>query len=319
MTTPFLDAQQAQGFVVSQTSNIESRVYAKRYPNYDYASLVPVITEGNEWARTTTFYSSDSVGQSKWINGGANDMPFADVNRDKHEHGFAMRGIGYEWNLEELNVARMLGQNLADDKAMAARRIAESFLFTVALTGDSSKNWTGLFNDAGVTAADVAADGSGSSKYWTAKSSDLILRDVNDAINGIQEDSLEVEMANTLLLPTTQLNYIANKRLGDNNDTTVLDYLRKNNVYTQTTGQPLMIRGNRLLATAGTGGVARGVAYWRDPEAVRFHLPMPFRFLPPHQKSAMGWEVAGIMRTGGTEVRLPGAVRYFDEFAPAPS
>jgi hypothetical protein len=319
MATPFRDAQQALGFVVSQTSNIETRVYAKRYPNYDYASLVPVVTEGNEWARTTTFYSSDGVGASAWINGGAGDMPYADINRDKHEQTFAMRGIGYEWNLEELNVARMVGQNLADDKAATARRIAESFLFRLALTGESSKGWTGLFNDAAVTAADVAADGTGSSKYWTAKTADLILRDINDVINGIQEDTLEVEMANTLVLPTTELNLIANKRLGDNNDTTVLDYLRKNNVYTQTTGQPLMIRGNRLLSTAGTGGVARGVAYWRDPEAVRFHLPMPFRFLAPYQKSSMGWEVAGIMRTGGTEIRLPGAVRYFDEFAPAPS
>ncbi len=45
---------------------------------------------------------------------------------------------------------------------------------------------------------------------------------------------------------------------------------------------------------------------------LRFHLPMPHRFLPPFQKSSMSYEVAGIMRTGGLEVRLPKAISYLD-------
>ena len=315
----FRDAQQAQGFVVSQTSNIEAGVYARRYPNYDYASLVPVVTEGNEWARSTTFYSSDQVGKSEWISGAGDDMPLADITRDKHEHAFAMRGIGYEWNLEEVNVARMLGQNLSADKAAAARRVAEAFLYKVALTGDAEKNWTGLFNDAGVTAADVAADGASSSKYWTAKTPEQIVRDINDVLIGIHVDTEEVEMADTLLLPTAQLLYLAQTKISSTSDTTILAFIKANNAYTATTGRELMIRGSRSLATAGVGGVARGVAYWRNPEAVRFHLPMPYRFLPPFQVSSMSWHVGGIMRTGGTEIRLPGAVRYFDEFAPAPA
>lgn len=315
----FHDAQQAQGFVVSQTSNIEAGVYARRYPSYDYASLVPVVTEGNEWARTTTFYSSDSVGKTEWINGAGNDIPLADITRDKHEHSFAMRGIGYEWNLEEINLARMLGQNLPADKAAGARRIAESFLYNLAMTGDTSKGWTGLLNDAAVTAADVAADGASSSKYWTAKTPAQIVRDINEVLVGIHVDTNEVEMADTLILPTEQMLYLASTQMSAGSDTTLLAFIRANNAYTATTGQELMIRGSRSLATAGTGGVARGVAYWRNPEAVRFHMPMPFRFLPPWQKSSMAWEVAGIMRTGGVEIRLPGAVRYFDEFAPAPA
>lgn len=67
-----------------------------------------------------------------------------------------------------------------------------------------------------------------------------------------------------------------------------------------------------MLNTAGGGGTARMIAYRRDPEVLRFHLPMPHQFLPPFQKSSMTWEVAGIMRTGGTEIRLPKAVAYVD-------
>lgn len=313
----FTDASQAQGFVVSQTSNIESGVYMRRYPSFDYESIVPVVTEGNEWARTVTYYSSDIAGKSEWISGGADDFPFADVSRDKHEHAFHMRGIGYRWELEEINVARMLGDNLTDRKANAARMIAERFCFYLALIGDTEKEWTGLFNDPNVEAVPVDANGSGSSTFWLDKTPDLILADINEALTGINVDSGEVEMANTLLLPTAMLQRLASTRIPDTN-LTILSFLRENNVYTGETGQPLLIRSNRLLATAADDGGGRGVAYWRDPQAVRFHQPMPFRFLPAFQISAMAFEVAGIMRTGGTEVRLPGAVRYIDGIMDAP-
>lgn len=314
---PFTDASQAQGFVVSQTSNIEAGVYMRRYPSFEYESLVPVITEGNEWARTVTYYSGDIAGKSEWISGGADDIPFADVSRDKHEHAFHMRGIGYRWDLEEINVARMLGDNLPDRKASGARFIAEKFCYFLAFLGDAEKEWTGLFNDPNVEVDPVPADGSGSSMSWLTKDADKILRDFNSAIIGINVDSNEVEMANTVLLPRELIQTMASVRIPDT-QISILKFLRENNVYTGETGQELTIRSNRLLRTAGADGGGRMVAYWRDPQAVRFHQPMPFRFLPPFQVSAMAWEVAGIMRTGGTEVRLPGAVRYLDGVLPPP-
>lgn len=320
---PFTDASQAQGFVVSQTSNIEAGVYMRRYPSYTFEDLVPVVTEGNEWARTTTYYSGDLRGVTEWISGNADDFPYADVDRAKHEHSHFMRGIGYTWNLEEINVARMLGDNLPDRKAMAARFLAIRFLYFTAMLGSDEngrdeKGWTGLLNDPNVTAVPAAATGTGSSTYWADKTPDNIIADVNEALIGINSESSEVEMANTLLLPTSLLQYIGSRRLTDTS-MTILQFLRENNVYTAQTNQPLTIRVNRLLNTAGEDGEARMVAYWRDPLAVRFHLPLPFRFLSPFQISSMAWEVAGIMRTGGTEIRLPGAFRYVDGLAAAPA
>jgi hypothetical protein len=61
------------------------------------------------------------------------------------------------------------------------------------------------------------------------------------------------------------------------------------------------------------------VAYRRDPEVLRFHLPMPRTVLQPRQKSIMGFETGIIARTGGTEIRLPGAVAYGDEVTAVPS
>ena len=46
---------------------------------------------------------------------------------------------------------------------------------------------------------------------------------------------------------------------------------------------------------------------------VRFHLPMPRIVLPVRHKSIMGFETGIIARTGGVEVRLPGAMAYLDK------
>lgn len=313
----FMDAQQALGFVRPQFFNIERTIYEVKYPSFDYATLVPVVTEGNEWARGTLFNSLNAAGKAEFISGKGFDMPYADVTRDQFTKGFALAGIGYEWTLEEVQTAASEGINLSDVKARAARRVAEQFLWNIAMTGRpdgtyNQKGWTGLVNDANVPAASAAADGTGSSALWTVKTPDQILRDTNSGLTGIITQTIETEAADTILLPTSRYLYLSSTPRSSTSDTTILQYLQQNNVHTAATGRPLLIRGLRALETAGAGGTKRMVAYRRDPEVVRFHLPMPHRFLPPFQKSSMTWEVAGIMRTGGTEIRLPYAMSYID-------
>lgn len=315
----FNDAQQALGFVVPQFYNIEQTIYQIKYPSFDYASLIPVVTEGNEWARGTLFRSMDSAGKAEFLSGKGFDMPFADVSLAQYTKGFELAGIGYEWGLEELSVAALEGRDLGNDKAQSARRIAEQFLWNVAMTGrsdgvvsTSEKGWTGLLNDPSVPAITAPAGTGGSVTWIGGKTTNEIGADFNNALTGIITSTYETEQADTVLIPTSRYNYIASTPRATGTDTTILSFLQANNVYTQRTGQPLLIRGFRGLETAGAGGTKRMVAYRRAPDVVRFHLPMPHKFLPPFQKSSMAWEVGGIMRTGGTEVRLPGAMSYVD-------
>lgn len=311
------DAQQAMGFVVPQFYNIEQTIYQVKYPSFDYASLVPVVTEGNEWARGTLFRSMDSAGKAEFISAKAQDVPYADVTMSQYVKGFELAGIGYEWTLEEIQVAALEGRDLGSDKANAARRIAEQFLWNICFTGKndgvtSEKGWTGALNDPSVPTTTAPATGTGSATTWTSKTSDQIQADFNNALTGIISSTIETEEADTVLLPTSRYLYISSTPRAVGTDTTILSFLQQNNVYTQRTGQPLTIRGFRALETAGAGGTKRMVAYRRAPDVLRFHLPMPHQFLPPFQKGSMIYEVAGIMRTGGTEVRLPGAMSYVD-------
>ncbi|PSM18228.1 major capsid family protein [Nitratireductor sp. StC3] len=317
------DAQQAFGFLVSQTAHIEQEVYKTQYPDYDYASLVPVDSSANEWAKVVTFFSMDMVGAAQWQSGSAFDIPFADVERAKFDHSIHMAAIGYQYNLEEINTARLAGMGLTSDKADAARMSYAQFMYNLVFTGNSEKNMDGVLDYSGVTATNAAADGNSnggsSSTYWAHKTPAQIIAEFNGVLSAVYEGTETVEMADTVLLPVGVMTYLGSTPLNSTSDTTLLTFIRANNVYTQVTGQPLTIRAQRGLATVAAGSKGRMAAYKRDPKVLKLHLPMPHRFLPIWQNGPMNFVIPGIFRTGGVEIRRPKAVRYLDLISATPT
>ena len=305
--------QRALSFMVQQATLIEAQVYEVRYQDIQYPQLLPVDTSAPEWIQSVTYFSSDAVGAAQWFSGKAMDVPHVDLLREKFESTVHMAAIGYQYDLEELGKAMLLGLNLNADKGTAARRVSEEFIEKVAMVGDTSKGMTGLVNNAGVTATTAPADGSGSATTFASKTPDQVLRDVNGVLTGIYTGTLGAEISDTVLMPYAVLIDLGTRRIDAVNQTTILEWLQRNNVYTLTTGQPLMIRGVfGHLDTAGSGGITRMVAYRRSPEVVKMHIPMPYRFLPVWQTGPALFEVPGIFRLGGVDIRRTKAVRYLD-------
>ena len=305
------DAQAALGFLVSQVSSIESEVYAIRYADIQYPRLVPVDTSAYPWAKTVTYFTTDGVGQADWMNGDAGDMPFAELSRSRYETTVESAKIGYRFSLEEVNQAMMIpGMDLPADKAAAARRAADELVERVAISGDSRKGFLGLINQTLVPQTAVPNGASGS-PLWANKTPAEILADVNNALVGAWAGTGQVELHDTVLLPVAQYGTIASMPRSATSDTTVITYLQTNNVYTSTTGQPLTIRTLRQLAGAGAGGTNRMITYRRDPQVLKFHMPMPHQFFPPQQRM-LEFVIPGMMRLGGLDVRLPRGVSYSD-------
>lgn len=302
--------QQALGFLVSQLAHIEPTVYQTKYPDITYADMIPVDTSANPWVQSIEFYSSNRTGTAKWASGRANDIPKVDLTRDKHTSAVEMATIGFDYTIGELNTARMLGQNLTADKGVAARYAYEKFVDDVAKIGDATKGFSGLYNTAGVSAAAVAADGTGSTTTWATKTPDLILRDINAALTGIHTATLGIEMADTIVLPIESFSLLTTTRLTDTS-MTLMEWVKRNNIYTAMTGAELTIRADYRLTTLGGSASRRMVAYRRAPDVVKMHIPMPLQFLAP-QLSGLLYEVPGMFRIGGCEIRRPGSVRYAD-------
>jgi hypothetical protein len=305
------DNQQALGFLESQTSYIEAQVYKTQYPEIIYKRICPIDVSAGQWAKSITYYSVDRVGNADWFDGMATNLPLADINRNKYEQGVEMAGIGYRYNLEELGQAMMIpGLNLSTERAEAARMAAEEFVDRLVRIGDPRKSITGLFNNSYVTRVNVPATGT-SGALWIGKTADQIIADVQNSLTQVYQGSNTVEMADTVLLPIAAMQLLANIRV-PNTYGNALDYLAKYNLWTQTTGQPLMIIGSLNLDTAGAGGVGRMVTYRRDPQIVKMHIPMPHQFLPVWQTGPMVFDIPGVLRVGSVEIRRPGAFCYSD-------
>ncbi len=315
----FQDAQSALPFVLGQGRNIEAQVYATRYPSFEYASVLPVVTEGNAWAIGTQFMTMDMAGEAKFLSGAAADMPFNQVTRGTASHDFAMIGSGWEWNLEEINQASLYGVSLNADKAVSATRSIERLLYDIAMKGSTEKGWSGFVNQGDVTTTNAPGTGTGSSTYFKDKTPSQVLADLNGLLSGIARSTNEVEYANTIALPPEVFDLLASTYVSDDASApTILARFQQNNVYTAATGQPIQIKRVRDLSTAASDGSGRVVAYRNERDVLRFHLPMPRMVLPVRQKSIMGFETGIIARTGGVEVRLPGAMAYLDKVsAPA--
>jgi hypothetical protein len=312
MRMNLVDNQQAMAFLVSQTTYIEAEVYRTQYPDIIYPQLVPIDTSAMEWAKSVTYFSVDKVGKADWLSSASTELPLADINRNKFEQTIEMAAIGYRYNLEEVGQAMMIpGLNLTSERAEAAVRAYEEFMDKLARFGSTAKNFTGLFNNTNIPQSNAIADGTGSSSLWSTKTADQMIRDVQASVTNVYQSSLTVEMADTVLLPITQYQLLADTRI-PNTAISALDYLKKYNVYTSTTGQELMIRGVLNLDTAGVGGTARMMTYRRDPRVLKLHVPMIHKFLPVWQTGPITFDIPGIFRVGGVEVRRPGACRYTD-------
>lgn len=303
-----IDQQAALAFAIRQASIIEPEVYAIRYPDIQYRDLIPVDVSGGEFASSVTYFTSDKHGRANWINGNADDIPRAGTTRAKFETPVYTAGIGYGWGWEELGRAQLLGINLSNDDAMAARRAAEEMVDRVALEGDTEKGFEGLFDHSAVTPVNApTGDWNG-----VGTTPAQIVADMNAAILNVFNGTNTTSIADRLLLPWTKFFKISTTQMSAGSDTTILQFFLANNVYTAATGRPLMIRGLRGLDAAGVSGVPRMIAYRYSPQVLKLHMPMPHRFLPVHQSGPLNWEVPGVMRLGGLDIRLPKEVAYVD-------
>jgi hypothetical protein len=276
--------------VLGQIEHIEQRIYEVKYPNIVYPEIVPVSHEAGPFAESISYFSMDSVAKAQFIASMGGDIPIVDVTEGKTTVGVEGGALGYKFNLHELRVSQHLGKPLDALRGQVVRRGVEEFAQDICFNGDTPHNLPGFLNNANVTVLAATGNWSGLGQ-WSA--------------------SLMVEMLDTLLLPPDQYGDIATRRTGVELLQTALEIIKKDNIYTTQTGNPLTIRPLNQATAAGVGSVDRAIAYRRDPEVLTFHFPMPLMFHPP-QMRGLEVMVPGEFRVSGTEVRYPGAMVYMD-------
>jgi hypothetical protein len=186
---------------------------------------IPVNTEGDMWDVGTLVYSGDLAGAANYLGGKGFDVPNASVNFAQGTSNFYLAGVGYELGMQEINRAARMGTNLGEKKAMAARKIAEKFIYDRVISGSTVKNFTGLINNASVPTANATTG------TWGSATVANILADVNQALNDVFTNSGETATANALLLPTTKFLQLNNTQLTNASESLLTFVQREQQLY----------------------------------------------------------------------------------------
>jgi len=305
-----MNYQQALAFLNSQRAIINPNVYRHKYPDITYQNFITVDTSAPEFADTVKTFTEKDIGHAMFISGNNDNIPTVDMLRASVDTMIRSAGVGYGYSYFEILAASGMGINLTDKRGVAAREASERFIDDLVFVGNASVGATGLFNDPSVSVASVV-NGASASPLWEQKTGDEMVSDLDSLLLNSHTQMGAGSMADTLCLPYS-LAFLANRtRIGDT-QITVLQHYRENNAYTMFTGQPLTIRADRRLETAGAGGTRRIVAYTNDESVVSLQMPMPFRLLDPYQDGALHFKVPGIMRVGTVDFHKPAMAQYGD-------
>ena len=302
----------AMSFMQTQRTHVETGLYEKRYPDVDYMENIFVDTSAPDWAPIIAVDSMDVRGELAFLGPNSNDINVAEVGYDRANKNMHTSALGYRYSLQELNEAQFMQRNLPQDRAAAVIKVVEQGLNKLAYMGNGAAKMEGLFNTTGVPTSTAT----GTLASLIAGATDIagaqaVVTFFQDGINKVYVDQTNTTFLPTdIFLPASQYLALASAILPFGGNMTLLQYLETNLV----TGKNsrVSISPNINLKGAGASNKDRMVIYTKDNDIVKFHLPMSFRFENIFRESPTSFLVPGMLRTGGTDIRVKKSMHYVD-------
>ena len=301
-STGRLDANESV-FFARQLEYIRPKAYDIKRAQLSAMSLFPVDTSLPAGANTITYRQYDQVGSAKIIASYADDLPRADVTAK--EFTSPIRGIGdsYGYNVQEIRHAMYANVPLDSKRQAAARRAHDELINKLAWAGDSVSGLPGFLSNTNIPGYTVPADGTGSSKLWSTKTGELILRDMNGVVNQVVTQSKGVHKPNELWMPLAQYTYIASTPYDKTvSPMTILECFLSANPYVKTV-KPIL----ELASTANGGsyGTYDGmVAADNSIDNYQLNIAMMFMQHAPQQRN-LEFVIPCESRFGGVTIEYP--------------
>jgi hypothetical protein len=311
-----LDADSRVWFT-RQLEYVMAKVYERKYPEYSAKRLFPVTSEAGKGAESIVYHIYDGVGVMKIISNYADDLPTTDVYGE--EKVVIIRDIGgsYSYSLKDVEAGAMANRSLPIMKANMARQVYEQTVNQIAWTarpGDGK--WAGLY---GVlyhpNITKMTAHTSATSKVkWSEKTPDEIIKDLNDLCNKSFDLTNGVEIPDTLALAADEYAIVAQTKLSQYDNTTILEFFRK--AHPEITMVERVHELNDVQPLPSTPDTASSVgscaiAYKKDPDKLRIEIPWQFEQLPV-QAQNLAFKVPTYARLAGAIVMFPLSVTIME-------
>jgi hypothetical protein len=295
-------------FLERELTFVRSKIFTVQYTELRARTFIPLATDIPPWADTHTYKVNDRTGKARVGSYQSKDIPRVDIQtREVLTHCVPITDA-FAWNIDEMRKAAALGVPLQENKASAARMAIETSIDEILALGDLG-NQTGLSSKGFLNNADVVSNGivNPASDPWDGTTTaDQMLADLNSPVNTIVQNSNNVFIPDTYILPPKTFNLAAQKRIGVDSSMTVLQFFLATNPYIKNVDQWTRCTG------AGAGGsTSRAVIYKRDPAVLEGIVNQEFEALPPETKG-FEFEVPCHAKCGGTVIYQPLAVRYMD-------
>lgn len=296
-----LDANESV-FFARQLEYIRPKTYDVKRAKLSAMEVMPVDTSIPAGANTITYRQYDSVGSAKIIASYADDLPRSDVLAK--EFTSPIKGIGdsYGYSVQEIRHAMMANVPLDAKKQAAARRSHDELINKLAWAGDTITGLPGFLSNANIPGYTVPADGTGSSKLWTTKTPDLIIRDLNGLANQVFSQSKGVHRPNEIWMPLAQYALIASTPRSSTSDTTILEFFLNANPFIQRVVPILEMASTANGGSAGATDIM--VAADNSLDNYQLNIAMMFMQHAPQQRN-LEFVVPCESRFAGVTIEYP--------------
>lgn len=316
MTMDAAGIASGNAFLVSELEKKDNTI-RKPLTSFTYPRDIN-ISVGGGWADYSSAMSvaygiSGGSGANPVTAGAANGIPVVHASFDKgmfkaHTFSAALRVMFQDMQRANF-VGRPLDQLLSDGLRLAYDKHMDQNVYT----GIAEYNTTGLVNNPGVVVTN-AVNGKAGTATWATKTPQEILKDVNDALTAAWAAAEYDESAipNHILMPYEQYTYILNTPVTDLAETTILDYIMKNNIAAKNGGS-LFIGGTKYCKGAGASGKNRMVVYCNEERFVKMEELVPLsRIMTAPNVANVCYDTAYMANITEVELYYPQTMLYVD-------
>jgi len=261
------------GAFVRQLEYVESRVLAKKYPQYKAAEgmLFKIEEISIPWAESTTFRMMDGVGGDFEVSDDqTTNLSFVEpISEEFSQRIFTFRK-GYIFTEKEVAKTLHLGMPIEEQKISLVRRSYMQTLNKLLLFGHRRTGQPGFINNPAWLRSYAPYPLNSSS------TSSQQLATLNAGPNGVSYATRSTEEADTLLLPRPQYDYLLSQSRIDNTlERTTMRFFLENNPSIRN------IDWLNELQGAGPNGEDVAIFYSRNPDTFVGRITDPFRYRAP--------------------------------------
>lgn len=309
---------QAADIAFSIHTAVDSSFYDTMYPDKEWYTILnedQVMEDINAGATSYSYITRDKHGAAAFIgNGPNNDIPMVGQSAGAIQVPIAYSAVGAEITNEDARQYQFgFNGNLAQDLGEAMRVACDNLVETSVIFGYEPLGLLPWINYPGLTVVQAGQGASGQTE-WSTKTAQEIARDVNNALTSMWENSRTLFKPLDIFIPLAQFAYLSDLSVvigGTGTAETAVNWIPKNNIMYQITGQELRLHPSRYLKGAGAGNTDRMVVMERKREYQCLPFPLPYLLSQPiPQPLAAQWYAE--QKFGSYHVRQQGSMMYVD-------